>query len=221
MSRIGSAGTDPPPGGGGVAPVAVQKKRETSLILLEAAKSVLRENGYSGLSTRDVAAAAGVPLSQIHYHFGSKQGIVLALFEYLNAQLLDRQNAMFADTTLKVSEQWDMACRFLDDDIASGYVRVIQELIAASWADPAVGDVVRNALTRWIDLIVGVARRVDRELGGLGPFSAEEVAAVVANAFIGGESLHLLGLEADGVPVRAALRRVGDLIRLAEARRAG
>jgi AcrR family transcriptional regulator len=28
----------------------------------------------SGLSTRDVAAAAGVPLSQIHYHFGSKQG---------------------------------------------------------------------------------------------------------------------------------------------------
>ena len=46
-----------------------------------------------GLSTRDVAAAAGVPLSQIHYHFGSKQGLVLALFEYLNAQLLDRQNA--------------------------------------------------------------------------------------------------------------------------------
>ena len=41
----------------------------------------------AGLSTRDVAAAAGVPLSQIHYHFGSKQSLVLALFEYLNAQL--------------------------------------------------------------------------------------------------------------------------------------
>ena len=63
---------------------------------LEAAKKVLRQNGYSGLSTREVAAAAGVPLSQIHYHFGSKQGLVLALFEYLNAQLLDRQNALFA-----------------------------------------------------------------------------------------------------------------------------
>ena len=76
-----------------------------------------------------------MPLSQIHYHFGSKQGMVLALFEYLNAQLLDRQNALFGDPTLKLSEQWDRACDYLDDDIASGYVRVLQELIAASWAD--------------------------------------------------------------------------------------
>jgi len=78
---------------------ALAKKAETSTTLLEAAKKVLRQNGYSGLSTRDVAAAAGVPLSQIHYHFGSKQGMVLALFEYLNAQLLDRQNALFGDST--------------------------------------------------------------------------------------------------------------------------
>ena len=84
---------------------ALAKKAETSTTLLEAAKKVLRQNGYSGLSTRDVAAAAGVPLSQIHYHFGSKQGLVLALFEYLNAQLLDRQNAMFHDTTLTLSQR--------------------------------------------------------------------------------------------------------------------
>ena len=77
---------------------ALAKKVETSTSLLEAAKKVLRQNGHSGLSTRDVAAAAGVPLSQIHYHFGSKQGLMLALFDYLNAQLLDRQNAMFHDT---------------------------------------------------------------------------------------------------------------------------
>ena len=71
----------------------VAKKPETSVTLLEAAKKVLRQNGYAGLSTRDVAAAAGAPLSQIHYHFGSKQGMVMALFEHLNAQLLDRQDA--------------------------------------------------------------------------------------------------------------------------------
>ena len=86
---------------------ALAKKPETSVSLLEAAKKVLRQNGYAGLSTRDVAMAASVPLSQIHYHFGSKQGMVLALFEYLNAQLLDRQNALFRDTMLKLSEQWD------------------------------------------------------------------------------------------------------------------
>ena len=195
---------------------ALAVKAETGTIMLEAAKKVLRQNGYSKLSTRDVAAAAGVPLSQIHYHFGSKQGMVLALFEYLNSQLLDRQGALFGEATLKLSEQWDRACDYLDDDIASGYVRVLQELIAASWADAPVAEVIRAGITGWLDLITGLARRAEREFGGLGPFSAEEVAALIANAFIGAESHYLLGLEKKGVPVRQALRRFGDLIRIAE-----
>ena len=82
---------------------ATARKMETGTSLLEAAKKVLHQKGYSGLSTRDVAAAAGVPLSQIHYHFGSKQGLVLALFDYLNAELLDRQTALFGDPALTLS----------------------------------------------------------------------------------------------------------------------
>jgi AcrR family transcriptional regulator len=195
---------------------ALAKKPETSVSLLEAAKTVLRQKGYAGLSTRDVATAAGVPLSQIHYHFGSKQGLVLALFEYLNAQLLDRQNALFGDTNLKLSEQWDRACDYLDDDIASGYVRVLQELTAASWADAEVAKVVRAGLITWFNLITELARKAERELGGLGPLSAEEVAALIGCAFMGAESLYLLGGEKQGVPVRQALRRFGELMRVAE-----
>ena len=197
---------------------ALAKKAETSTTLLEAAKKVLRQSGHSGLSTRDVAAAAGVPLSQIHYHFGSKQGLMLALFDYLNAQLLDRQNAMFHDSALSLSQRWDRACEYLDEDIASGYVHVLQELIAASWSDPTVAKVVRTGLMGWFELIVGVARQAERELGGLGPFSTAEIATLIGGAFIGGESLYLLGLEKQGSPVRQALRRVGDAIRIAEAK---
>ncbi len=192
------------------------EKTETKTVLLEAAKSVLRQSGYSKLSTRDVASVAGVPLSQIHYHFGSKQGMVLALFEYLNAQLLDRQSLLFSDTSLKLSEQWDRACDYLDEDIVSGYVRVLQELIAASWADAPVAKVVRAGLMGWLNLIADLARRAERELGGLGPFSAEEVAALVGCAFIGAESHYLLGVEKRGIPVRQSLRRFGDLIRFRE-----
>ena len=97
---------------------AMAKKIDTSATLLAAAKKVLRKSGYSALSTRDVAAAAGVPLSQIHYHFGSKEGLLLALFEYLNDELLDRQQAMFGNPALKLSEQWDLACTYLDEDLA-------------------------------------------------------------------------------------------------------
>lgn len=196
---------------------ATARKVETDISLLEAARKVLYEKGYASLSTRDVAAAAGVPLSQIHYHFGSKQGLVLALFEYLNAQLLGRQGALFGDSSLKLSERWDRACDYLEDDIASGYVRVLQEMIAASWADPEVARTVRAGLMGWINLIVEAARKAAGEVGGLGPFSPEEIGALVANAFIGAESLYLLGVEPAGSPARLGLRRVGDLLRTLEA----
>ena len=199
---------------------ALAKKAETSTTLLEAAKKVLRQNGHSGLSTRDVAAAAGVPLSQIHYHFGSKQGLVLALFEYLNEQLLDRQDALFHDPKLGVSQQWIKACDYLDDDIASGYVRVLQELVAASWADKAVAKIVRAGLMGWANLITELARKAERGLGTLGPFKAEDISALVSSAFIGAESLYLLGAEKQGIPIRQALRRVGEAIKTLEKQRA-
>jgi AcrR family transcriptional regulator len=199
---------------------AVEARADTKTVLLEAAKQMLHENGLAGLSTRDVALTAGVPLSQIHYHFGSKQGMVLALFEYMNAQLLERQNALFSDTTLKLSEQWDRACDYLEEDIKSGYVRVLQELIAAGYADAAVAKVIRAGISGWVELITGLARRAEKEFGGLGPFAPEDVGALAANAFIGAESLYLLGLEKSGAPVRRSLRRFGDLIRIAEERSA-
>jgi AcrR family transcriptional regulator len=200
---------------------AVTKRAETGTTLLEAAKTVLRQKGYAGLSTRDVATAAGVPLSQIHYHFGSKQGMVLALFEHLNAQPLDRQTAMFSNPALKLSEQWDLACGYLDEDIASGYVRTLQELIAAGFADAEVARVVRAGLIGWFDLLAELARKAERQFGNLGPFSAEEIGALISSAFIGAESLYLLGAEQKGVPVRLALRRFGDFIRSAESQSPG
>lgn len=191
------------------------RKTHTSVELLEAAKKVLRQGGYAKLSTRQVAAAAGVPLSQIYYHFGSKQGLVLALFGYFNSQLLDRQSAMFDNPALSLSEKWTLACDYLDEDIRSGYVRILQELIAASWSDARVGKMVSAALMGWIPLISAAARQAEGRFG-LGGFTPEEVGALVANAFIGAEGLHLLGFEAKGLPIRKALRRVGELIRATE-----
>lgn len=195
-----------------------RKKADTTVVLLEAAKTVLHRNGYAGLSTRDVAMEAGMPLSQIHYHFGSKQGLVLGLFEYLNSQLLHRQNELFEDPSLTLSQQWDRACDYLDDDIASGYVRVLQEMITASWSDPDVAKVVRSGLLGWYELIVGLVRKAEARYGALGPFAPEDIGALISSAFIGAESTFLLGAEKKGVPIRRSLRRFGDLIRAFEAR---
>ena len=195
---------------------AMAKKIDTSATLLAAAKKVLRKNGYSSLSTRDVAAAAGVPLSQIHYHFGSKEGLMLAMFEYLNDELLDRQQAMFGNPALKLSEQWDLACTYLDEDLASGYVRVLQELWAAGYSNPPIAKVVRNGIQRWQELLTRVARETEARSGTFANLAPEDVAALVGAAFIGSEAYVLLGLESRGIPVRTALRKVSELIRKLE-----
>ncbi len=199
-----------------MARVAAVKVGATRTSILDAARSVLRERGYASLSTREVAAVAGVPLSQIHYHFGSKQGLLVALLEYLNDQLLTRQHRMFHDQGLTLSQQWDLACDYLDEDLASGYVRVLQELWAAGWSDPEVAKVVRRTILGWVDLLARVVRHAETRLGPIGPFTPEEVATLICNTFIGAEAFLLLGLEEQGTPIRPALRRVGETIRMLE-----
>lgn len=155
-------------------------------------------------------------MSQIRYHFGSKEGMVLALFEYMNDALIARQAETFHRTDLSVSQKWARACDYLEEDLASGYVRVLQELMAVGWSNPAVGDAVRRAIAQWQGLILELVREVERRTGSLGPFRAEEITTLIGAAFIGSESLILLGFDDAQHPMRAALRRVADLIALAE-----
>jgi AcrR family transcriptional regulator len=193
---------------------------DTRTPIVEAARARLLADGHSGLSTRKVADHAGVPVSQLHYHFGSKQGLLLAVLEAENLRLLDRQARMYsADRPLW--QRYEQACDFLEEDLDSGYVRVLQEMMAEGWSNPAVGAAVRDVLRGWYSLLTDVAGEAEARFGTLGPFTAAEVATLIGNAFIGSEALILLGFERDDLPVRAALRRVGVLIRDLEERGGG
>jgi AcrR family transcriptional regulator len=191
-----------------VVDVAIDTRRR----IIDAARVRLLADGYAGLSTRKVAEEAGVPLSQLHYHFGSKGGLIIALFEMENEQRLARQTRMYAEDR-PLWQRYEQACDFLEDDLESGYVRVLQELVAAGWSNPELGAAVRELLGGWTALLVEVAREAERRHGLLGPFTADEVATLVVSAFIGSEALLLLGFDRDSMPIRSALRRIGVLIR--------
>ncbi|HEX8134341.1 MAG TPA: TetR/AcrR family transcriptional regulator [Actinomycetes bacterium] len=188
-------------------------------LILEAARLRLLADGYAGLSTRKVADEAGVPLSQLHYYFGSKQGLILALFEQENQRRLERQRRLYAEDA-PLWQRYERACDYLEDDLESGYVRVLQEMIAAGWSNAEVGAAVRKLVGGWYDLLVEVAREAERRHGPLGSFTAEEVAALVTSAFIGAEALILAGFDRQDLPIRSALRRIGVLIRQLEEGRA-
>ena len=188
---------------------------DTRSRIIDAARRRLLADGFVGLSTRKVADEAEVPLSQLHYHFGSKGGLVLALFEEENKRRLDRQTRMYAEDT-PLWRRYEQACDFLEDDLESGYVRELQEMIAAGWSNQEVGDAVRELLGGWYHLLVEVARDAERQYGPLGPFTPDEVATLVFNAFVGSEAVLLLGFDRQLMPVRSALRRIGLVIRALE-----
>lgn len=189
---------------------------DTGRAILEAARVRLLTDGYAGLSTRKVAQEAGVPLSQVHYHFGSKGAMVLALLEWENRRRLDRQADMYGQD-VALWRRYEQACDFLEDDLESGFVRVLQEMIAAGWSNPEIAEAARRVLAGWYELLTDVAGEAAERLGGLGPFEPAEVATLIGNAFLGSEALLLLGFDRHQLPIRASLRRVADLIRSAEA----
>jgi AcrR family transcriptional regulator len=193
---------------------------DTRKLILQAAGRRLLSDGYAGLSTRKVADEAGVPLSQLHYHFGSKQGLILALFAEENQRRLERQTVMYAEK-MPLWQRYERACDFLEDDLDSGYVRVLQEMIAAGWSNTDIRDVVRDLLGGWFALLGEVAREAEQQHGPLGPFTAQEIGALIGTSFLGAEALLLLGFDRELLPIRSALRRIGVLIRQLEEGPAG
>ena len=190
-------------------------ENDTKALILKAAKAAILETGYAGLSTRKIAVAAGVPLSQIHYHFGSRHNLVLAVLERENERLLSRQEETFG-SDMPLWKQWEQACDFLEDDLASGYVRILQEMTAAGWADDDIAKAVRSYLKGWFDLLAQTASAAAERVGGLGPFTPEEVAVLAGMPFLGVESMILLGFEEKDLPSRSALRKIGGMLRAME-----
>lgn len=184
----------------------------TRAAIVTAARDRLLAEGYANLSTRDVAEAAGVPLSQIHYHFGSKRQLILAVLAAENARLLDRQREMF-DAPDPLWVRWEMACDFLDADVSSGYVRILQEMIVAGWSDANIASAVRDMLGGWFGLLADVAHREQERGTNLGGFTPGEIAALMGTPFLGAEELILLGVTEESLPIRSALRKVGVLLR--------
>lgn len=183
--------------------------------ILAAAKTALLDSGYSALSTRSIAQRAAVPLSQIHYHYGTKQNLVLEVLAQENRRLLDRQTRMY-QSEMPFWKQWEQACDFLEDDIESGYIRVLQEMAAAGWADEEIAAAVRENLTGWMRLLADTAERAERSLGSLGPFTPAEIGVLAGASFLGVEELILLGFGEGQLPMRSALRKVGHVLRRLE-----
>jgi AcrR family transcriptional regulator len=185
--------------------------------ILDAAREVLLDHGHGGTSTRAVADRAGVRLSLVHYHFGGKQNLLVAVLEQENAMLLERQRELYAAPG-PLAEKWRIACDLLDEDIRSGYVRVLWELWAAGLADDALAAGWRAAMGGWRRLLESVFADWAEANAVELPLSPRALSTLVANVFQGIEIELLAGVAEDEAPHREVLDALGALIARAEER---
>lgn len=183
--------------------------------ILDAAHQCILESGYANFTTRQVAQRAGVPLSQIHYHFGSKGALLMSLLESLTDRRIDLYiESLTSEDSL--SKTWRRLGENFIGDLESGYSRLMQELIAAGYSNDDISKHVSGQIKRWHDLFTEYVTANWEKFAPLGPIEAEDVAALILAAATGVEQFKLIGISQDNVSGVTALARLGTLLEVLE-----
>ena len=188
----------------------------TRNLILQAARRRLIEEGYANLSVREIAADAGVNHALIGYHFQGKQQLVMAVLDDANARLLERQARMY-DSAGSASEQWRQACAFYDEDLASGFVKLLMELMGASFHDDALRKEFTPRLLAWQKLIEEAVDRFISDTSLELPISARAISAGITWFWMGMEASMALGINEEQGHQREALAAMATLLQRAEA----
>lgn len=189
----------------------------TRALILEAARRRLCEAGYARLNVRDIAHDAGVNHALISYYFRGKQQLVLAVLDDANKRLLERQTRMYSDTA-SAGEKWQQACDFYEDDLQSGFVRLLMELMGASFTDEALRSEFLPRLLAWHQLIEDAVAEFIQSSGLDLPVSPRAISAWIRWFWIGMEASMTLGITEEQGHQREALEAVAVLLRSVESR---
>ncbi len=173
--------------------MAHPKSSETAERILQAAYRRLAADGYARLNMRDIAAEAEVNHALIHYYFGTKDQLVIAVLDAANRRLIERQMQMY-DTPGDFAAKWAQARTFYEEDLASGFVRVQMELWAASLSNEALRENFVPRFMEWRRVIEHAVRDALAHYQLDLPASPEAIATWIMDFWVGMEFEMLLGI---------------------------
>jgi len=135
-----------------------QRDRKTELV--EIAYRLIAQNGLEGFRIRQVGAEAGIDNGTLHYHFPSKDALILGVVDYLIEDLknnravskgaeqtaLDELHMEFEDIRLRLRRTPE---QFI----------VLSDLAVRSWRDPVVAKMFRKLDDGWHAHLVALLER--------------------------------------------------------------
>jgi len=120
--------------------------------MLKAALDCLRERGYAGTSTREVARRGGFNSSLVFYYFGSLHGLLLAALDWNSERRRERYTELLRD----IEDPADfarVALQIYREDLDGGHITVFTEMAAAALNDPDLATELSARTNPWIDLM--------------------------------------------------------------------
>jgi AcrR family transcriptional regulator len=172
----------------------VGDKREA---LLAAAERAILADGFAGASTRRIAQEADVPLSLLHYYFGGKEGLLVALVE----RARDRNRTAVQERLSGPGPARARAAAALatarETFLGGDSVRLLLELAVAALHNPRLHAEVERLYREAMQALGASARDLLKESGHAGPgeIRPEAVASLVLAAGIGLALQQMLGVD--------------------------
>jgi AcrR family transcriptional regulator len=188
------------------------RSTETRRLLVEAAITTLKEDGYAGASARAIAERAGSNQGLIFYHFGSVANLLLAALDAVSSARLAHYSASI-DRAGSLVDLVDAATGIFRDDLDAGYVTVLVEMIAGASATPGLGPEVAARIAPWIQFAQRAvdSALADSPLGSVLP--SRDVAYGIVAMYLGLEMLsHLDGDRAPALALFAHATQLANLL---------
>ena len=172
---------------------ATSRGDATRARIVDAAIETLTREGYAGTSARAIAATGGFNQALIFYHFGSVRELLIAALDRTSAERMAAYRSA-AEEAGDLAGLTEVAGRIYREDLASGHVKVMVELIAGASSDPALAPEIVARMQPWI----AFAREQVERVGAGSPLATmvppDDAAYAVVAIFLGLELLsHLEG----------------------------
>lgn len=186
----------------------LEKGQRRSEEILDAATRILIEDGYAQLSTRKIAAAAGIRPGNLQYYYRTKQDVVRALLERYLARSLQAIEARVAATAGTPAAALRVALDGILADQQSDACQFFWEVWALAARDATVARAARGFYERYRHGVAAALRAVNPRLA---PATARRRATMVV-ALLEGLTVFRLGAGRGGDPGPSLLRDVRALV---------
>jgi AcrR family transcriptional regulator len=192
--------------------VATEVSVGTRKRIIDAALETLKEEGFAGASARSIARRGNFNQALIFYHFGSVDDLLLAALDETSASRMRSYESALKEMS-SFDELTQAALRMYRDDLSSGHITVLSEMIAGSLSHSRLREAVVDRMQPWIKFTEDAITSVLRGTFIDSLVSSRDLAYAVVALYLGIDLLtHLDPERAGAEPLFTAANQIAPLL---------